>query len=74
MKVPMQDLIYSLSIPAQGRQLIFSDLENTPVYRDALFTGIVDIKTEGTNLCSCYDVAYGDGCCRCISLGEKFTY
>ena len=38
--------LYSLSIPPQGRQLIFSDLENTPVYRDALFTGIVDIKTE----------------------------
>ena len=38
--------LYSLSIPSQGRQLIFSDLENTPVYRDALFTGIVDIKTE----------------------------
>lgn len=39
--------LYSLSIPPQGRQLIFSDLENTPVNRDALFTGIVDIKTEG---------------------------
>ena len=38
--------LYSLSIPPQGRQLIFSDLENTPVYQDALFTGIVDIKTE----------------------------
>lgn len=38
--------LYSLSIPPQGRQLIFSDLENTPVYRDELFTGIVDIKTE----------------------------
>ena len=38
--------LYSLSIPPQGRQLIFSDLEHTPVYRDALFTGIVDIKTE----------------------------
>ena len=38
--------LYSLSIPPQWRQLIFSDLENTPVYRDALFTGIVDIKTE----------------------------
>ena len=38
--------LYSLSIPPQERQLIFSDLENTPVYRDALFTGIVDIKTE----------------------------
>ena len=38
--------LYSLSIPPQGRQLIFSDLENTPVYKDALFTGIVDIKTE----------------------------
>ena len=38
--------LYSLSIPPQGRQLIFSDLGNTPVYRDALFTGIVDIKTE----------------------------
>lgn len=39
--------LYSLSIPPQGRQLIFSDLENTPVNRDALYTGIVDIKTEG---------------------------
>lgn len=39
--------LYTLSIPPQGRQLIFSDLENTPVNRDALFTGIVDIKTEG---------------------------
>ena len=39
--------LYSLNIPPQGRQLIFSDLENTPVNRDALFTGIVDIKTEG---------------------------
>ena len=39
--------LYSFSIPPQGRQLIFSDLENTPVNRDALFTGIVDIKTEG---------------------------
>ena len=38
--------LYSLSIPPQGRKLIFSDLENTPVYKDALFTGIVDIKTE----------------------------
>ena len=38
--------LYSLSIPPQGRQLIFTDLENTPVYQDALFTGIVDIKTE----------------------------
>ena len=38
--------LYSLSIPPQGRKLIFSDLENTPVYQDALFTGIVDIKTE----------------------------
>ena len=38
--------LYSLSIPPQERQLIFSDLENTPVYQDALFTGIVDIKTE----------------------------
>lgn len=38
--------LYSLSIPSQGRKLIFSDLENTPVYKDALFTGIVDIKTE----------------------------
>ena len=38
--------LYSLSIPPQGRQLIFSDLEHTPVYQDALFTGIVDIKTE----------------------------
>ena len=38
--------LYSLSIPPQGRQLIFSDLENTPVYQDALFTGVVDIKTE----------------------------
>ena len=38
--------LYSLSIPPQGRQLIFSDLENTLVYQDALFTGIVDIKTE----------------------------
>ena len=38
--------LYTLSIPPQGRQLIFSDLENTPVYQDALFTGIVDIKTE----------------------------
>lgn len=38
--------LYSLSIPPQGRQLIFIDLENTPVYQDALFTGIVDIKTE----------------------------
>ena len=38
--------LYSLSIPPQGRQLIFNDLENTPVYQDALFTGIVDIKTE----------------------------
>lgn len=39
--------LYTLSIPPQGRQLIFSDLENTPINRDALFTGIVDIKTEG---------------------------
>ena len=38
--------LYSLSIPPQGRKLIFSDLEQTPVYQDALFTGIVDIKTE----------------------------
>ena len=38
--------LYSLSIPPQGRQLIFSDLENTSVYQDTLFTGIVDIKTE----------------------------
>lgn len=38
--------LYSLSIPPQGRQLIFTDLENTPVYQDTLFTGIVDIKTE----------------------------
>mgnify|MGYP000877564056 CR=1 FL=1 len=38
--------LYSLSIPPQGRKLIFSELENTPVYKDALFTGIVDIKTE----------------------------
>lgn len=38
--------LYSLSIPPQGRKLIFSDLEHTPVYQDALFTGIVDIKTE----------------------------
>ena len=38
--------LYSLSIPPQGRQLIFTDLENIPVYQDALFTGIVDIKTE----------------------------
>ena len=38
--------LYSLSIPPQGRQLIFSELEHTPVYQDALFTGIVDIKTE----------------------------
>ena len=38
--------LYSLSIPPQGRKLIFSDLENTPIYQDALFTGIVDIKTE----------------------------
>ena len=37
--------LYSLSIPPQGRKLIFSDLEQTPVYQDALFTGIVDIKT-----------------------------
>ena len=50
MKVPDARPLYSLSIPPQGRQLIFSDLENTPVYRDALFTGIVDIKTEGANL------------------------
>ena len=38
--------LYSLSIPPQGRKLIFNDLEQTPVYQDALFTGIVDIKTE----------------------------
>ena len=38
--------LYSLSIPPQGRKLIFSELEQTPVYQDALFTGIVDIKTE----------------------------
>ena len=38
--------LYSLSIPPQGRKLIFSDLEQTPIYQDALFTGIVDIKTE----------------------------
>ena len=38
--------LYSLRIPPQGRKLIFSDLEQTPVYQDALFTGIVDIKTE----------------------------
>lgn len=38
--------LYSLSIPPQGRKLIFSDLEQTPVYQDALFTGIVDIKME----------------------------
>ena len=38
--------LYSLSIPPQGRKLIFSDLENTPIYQDTLFTGIVDIKTE----------------------------
>ena len=38
--------LYSLSIPPPGRKLIFSDLEQTPVYQDALFTGIVDIKTE----------------------------
>ena len=27
--------LYSLSIPPQGRKLIFSDLEQTPVYQDA---------------------------------------
>ncbi|MFR6482241.1 MAG: hypothetical protein ACLUPK_01705 [Veillonella sp.] len=49
MKVPMQDLYILLAFRPQGRQLIFSDLENTPVYQDALFTGIVDIKTEASN-------------------------
>ncbi len=43
---PTAKPLYSLSIPPKGRQLIFSDLENTPVPQDALFTGLVDIKTD----------------------------
>lgn len=43
---PTAKPLYSLSIPPKGRQLIFSDLENTPIPQDALFTGLVDVKTD----------------------------
>lgn len=38
--------LYSFVMPPQSRQLVFTDLEHSPIPKDALFTGIVDLQTS----------------------------
>ena len=40
--------LYSFLMPTKSRRLVFLDLENSPVQKDALFTGIVDLQTSRT--------------------------
>ena len=44
---PLSDRqLYSFVMPPKSRQLVFTDLEHTPIPKDALFTGIVDLQTS----------------------------
>lgn len=44
---PLSDKpLYSFVMPPKSRQLVFTDLEHSPVPKDALFTGIVDLQTS----------------------------
>ncbi|MDU6978232.1 MAG: ATPase [Veillonella sp.] len=38
--------LYSFVMPPKSRQLVFTDLEHSPIPKDALFTGIVDLQTS----------------------------
>ena len=42
------EALYSFVMPTKSRRLVFLDLENSPVQKDALFTGIVDLQTSRT--------------------------
>lgn len=44
---PLSDKpLYSFVMPPKSRQLVFTDLEHSPIPKDALFTGIVDLQTS----------------------------
>lgn len=44
---PLMDKpLYSFVMPPKSRQLVFTDLEHSPIPKDALFTGIVDLQTS----------------------------
>ena len=44
---PLTDkALYSFVMPPKSRQLVFTDLEHSPIPKDALFTGIVDLQTS----------------------------
>ena len=44
---PLTDTpLYSFVMPPKSRQLVFTDLEHSPIPKDALFTGIVDLQTS----------------------------
>ena len=44
---PLSDKpLYSFVMPPKSRQLVFTDLEHSPISKDALFTGIVDLQTS----------------------------
>ena len=42
------EALYSFVMPTKSRRLVLLDLENSPVQKDALFTGLVDLQTSRT--------------------------